>query len=174
MTGPTSDRQGSHAPIVRTALPGEREAVIDLLQALNVFEAPLTGDRLTDRATAAAYYAVLLQRIAAQAGRLLVAEAEGRIVGVLGFVVDEDKGTVRADLRRRGFVTDLIVEEAWRRRGVGRLLLAEAEGIARDKGLKRLALGVVAGNGAAERTYAAAGFRPAATILVKPLSGEDR
>lgn len=157
------------AVTIRTARPTERDAAVDLLQALNAFEAPLTGDRLMGRAAADAYYAVLLRRIAEQQGRLLVAEAEGRLVGLMGFVVEEDEPYVRPDLRRRGFVTDLVVEEDWRGRGIGRMLLAEAERLARQKGLARLALGVVAGNEPAARAYAAAGFRPAATILVKPL-----
>lgn len=169
MSVPVSGPVGRRGPVatVRTALPAERDAVIDLIQALIAVEARLTGDRLTERAAAEAYHAVLLRRIAAQEGRLLVAEADGRIVGLMGWIVDEDEVTVRADVRRRGFVTDLVVADGWRGQGIGRMLLAQAERLTREKGLKRLALGVVAGNDPAERLYGRAGFSPAATMLVK-------
>lgn len=75
---------------IRTALPADREGAVDLLRDLNVFEAAITGDRLTDRAAAEAYYGELGQRLAKGQGRLLVAEVEGRLVGLLGFVVDDD------------------------------------------------------------------------------------
>ena len=154
---------------LRTALPADRDGVVDLLQELNVFEAGIAGDRLIGRAAAEAYHAELGGRLAKGRGRLLVAEADGCLVGLLGFVIEEDDAYVVAPLRRYGAVTDLVVAEGWRRQGIGRMLLAEAERLAREAGLKRLALGVLNGNEAAERAYDAFGFRPSVRWLVKPL-----
>lgn len=154
---------------LRTAVPQDREAIVDLIQALNAFEADITGDRRRDRAAAEAYWGDLLARVARQQGRIVVAEARERIVGAMGFVIEEDEIYVTAERRRRGYVTDLVVDAAWRGRGVGRMLLAEAERLTRAAGLKRLMLGVIAGNSGAERAYAAFGFAPYATLMTKDL-----
>lgn len=157
---------------IRTALPADREGAIDLLRELNVFEAAITGDRLTDRAAAEAYYGELGQRLAKGQGRLLVAEAEGRLVGLLGFVVDDDDAHMIPEVRRYGAVTDLVVAEGWRSRGIGRALLGEAERLTREAGLRRLSLGVLDGNHDAERAYRAFGFRPYVKLMIKPLDGD--
>lgn len=154
---------------IRTAFPADRPAVVGLIRELNAHEAGIAGDRLTTRAAAEAYYAALLARIAQQDGRLLVADAQGRVVGALGLVVQDDPPFVRADLRRHAYVTDLVVEDGFRSQGIGRLLLAEAEALARVKGLKRLVIGVLAGNDEAARLYGRAGFKPYASALVKSL-----
>ncbi|CAA9354779.1 MAG: hypothetical protein AVDCRST_MAG90-2601 [uncultured Microvirga sp.] len=154
---------------VRTAIPADRDAVVGLIQALNSHEAPIAGDRLTTRIAADAYCAALQARIAQQDGRLLVADAQGRVVGALGLVVQDDPPFIREDVRRHAYVTDLVVEDGWRGQGIGRLLLTEAERLSREKGLKRLVIGVLAGNEGAARLYRGFGFDPYAAALVKAL-----
>ena len=160
------------APVrLRTALPRDREAVIDLIQSLNVYEAELTGDRKRKRKrpAAAAYYDELQQRLAKRQGRIVLAESKDVIVAAMGFSVDEDAAYVTDDVRRHGTVTDLVVAEEWRGRGIGRMLLAEAERLTRAEGLRRLTIGALAANDRAERTYRAFGFDPYVSILVKAL-----
>jgi len=154
---------------VGTALPADREAIVGLIRALNIHEAAITGDRLVTHAAAETYYLALVDRIARQEGRLLAAEAEAAIVGMLGLIIREDQAFVREDLRRHGYVSDLVVNEAWRGRGVGRLLLGEAERFTREKGLKRLVIDVMAGNAGAERLYGELGFSVYAKAMMKPL-----
>lgn len=154
---------------VRTAIPADRDAVVDLIRALNTHEAGIARDRLTTRAAAEAHYAALLARIAQQDGRLLAADAQGRVVGALGLVVQDDPPFIREDVRRHAYVTDLVVDEAWRGQGIGRLLLAEAEILARSQRIKRLVIGVLAGNAGAARLYRSCGFEPYAAALVKEL-----
>jgi GNAT superfamily N-acetyltransferase len=152
---------------LRTALPSDRDAVIDLIHVLNAFEAYLTGDRKRDRMAAAAYYEELLQRLSKRNGRIVLAEAEDGPVALMGFSLDEDAAYVTDDVRRHGTVTDLVVREEWRGRGVGRLLLEEAERLTREAGHRRLVIGVLVGNEKAERSYRAFGFDPYVSILVK-------
>jgi GNAT superfamily N-acetyltransferase len=154
---------------LRAALPKDRDVVIDLIHALNVHEADLTGDRKRERKAAAAYHAELTQRLARRNGRIVLAEAEGRVVAAMGFSLDEDAAYVTDDVRCHGTVTDLVVDEEWRGRGVGRLLLSEAERLTRAAGFRRLTIGVLAANAAAEGLYRACGFDPYVSILVKAL-----
>lgn len=152
---------------LRTARDADKDAVIDLIQVLNRHEADLIHDRKRDRAAAAAYYGELQLRLAQRSGRIVLAEEDGRIVGAMGYCIDEDAAYVIDGVRRHGVVTDLVVHDEWRGRGVGRLLLAEAERLTREAGHTRLMIGVVVGNDGAERLYRGVGFRPYVSILVK-------
>ena len=63
----------------------------------------------------------------------------------MGFAIDEDAAYVTDDVRRHGTVTDLVVQEEWRGRGIGRMLLAEAERLTREAGA-RLVIGALVAN----------------------------
>jgi GNAT superfamily N-acetyltransferase len=153
----------------RTARRDDRETVVDLIHVLNVVEADLTGDRKRDRAAAAAYYDELQQRLAKRDGRIVLAEAEGVVIAAMGFSIDEDAAYVTDDVRRHGTVTDLVVAEDWRGRGVGRRLLEEAERLTRQAGCRRLVIGALVANKRAEKAYRSFGFAPYVSILAKPL-----
>jgi len=157
------------AVTLRTALPADRDAVVELIHQLNVFEADLTGDRRRDYGGAIGYYDELQQRLAKRQGRIVLAEEDGVVIAAMGYSLDEDAAYVTDDVRRHGTVTDLIVHEAWRGRGVGQMLLREAERLTRGAGLKRLFIGALAANERACRTYETFGFEPYVSILKKEL-----
>ena len=154
---------------LRTARAADRDTVVDLIQVLNAHEAALTGDRRRDRAAASGYYDDLQRRLAQREGRVVLAEADRRVVAAMGFCIDEDAAYMAEDVRRHGTVTDLVVHEEWRGRGIARLVLVEAERLTREAGLRRLVIGALVANQKAERTYRAFGFEPYVSILVKPL-----
>jgi GNAT superfamily N-acetyltransferase len=154
---------------LRTATFRDREAVIDLIHRLNLFEAGLTGDRREDHGGAVGYYDQLMQRLAQRNGRIVLAEEDGHIIAAMGFSLDQDAAYVVDDVRSHGTVTDLIVHEDWRGRGIGQLLLREAERLTREAGLKRLMIGVLSVNERAERTYRQFGFEPYVAIMKKEL-----
>ncbi|TQF77759.1 GNAT family N-acetyltransferase [Elioraea sp. Yellowstone] len=67
---------------------------------------------------------------------ILVAEAEGRVVGMC--TVQLTASTARGGLSAG--IEDVVVDQVWRGRGVGRALLVAAEAWARGRGAVRLAL----------------------------------
>jgi hypothetical protein len=75
---------------LRTALSSDREAVVELIHQLNVFEAGLVGDRRQDYGAARAYYSELLQRISRNGGRIVLAMEGRQIIAAMGFCLDED------------------------------------------------------------------------------------
>jgi GNAT superfamily N-acetyltransferase len=154
---------------LRAAVPSDREAVVEFIHQLNVFEAALTGDRRVDYGAARSYYGELQQRISRNGGRIVLAIVDRQVIGAMGFSLDEDAAYIVDDVRRHGTVTDLVVSEEWRGRGVGRTLLREAERLTRAAGYKRLLIGALAANERARRTYQAFGFEPYVSILTKEL-----
>ncbi|MBM6594961.1 GNAT family N-acetyltransferase [Microvirga pudoricolor] len=154
---------------LRAAVPADREAVVEFIHRLNVFEAALTGDRRQDYGAARGYYGELQQRISRNGGRIVLAIADRQVIGIMGFSLDEDAAYITDDVRRHGTVTDLVVAEEWRGRGVGQTLLQEAERLTREAGFKRLMIGALAANERARRTYEAFGFAPYVEILTKEL-----
>ena len=89
--------------------------------------------------------------------RLLVAELEGSVAGLLSYVyrhVESDKQVTRDVL----FVDDLAVKEEYRCRGIGSQLLQFVKDKVRDEHLDGLELQVNARNVAARKMYAHCGF----------------
>jgi GNAT superfamily N-acetyltransferase len=154
---------------LRTALPADRDTVVELIHQLNVFEADLVGDRRRDYGAAEEYYDELMQRLSRRNGRIILVEAEGMTIAAMGFSLDQDAAYVIDDVRNHGTVTDLIVHIDWRGRGIGQMLLNEAERLTRQAGHKRLVIGALVANERAERTYRAFGFAPYVSILSKEL-----
>jgi GNAT superfamily N-acetyltransferase len=110
-----------------------------------------------------------MQRLSRRNGRIVLAQSEGITVGAMGFSLDQDAAYVADSLRNHATVTDLIVHDDWRGRGIGQVLLKEAERLTKEAGLKRLFIGVLVANERAERTYRAFGFEPYVSILSKEL-----
>ncbi|PVE24592.1 hypothetical protein DC522_09625 [Microvirga sp. KLBC 81] len=154
---------------LRTALPHDRDTVVELIHQLNVFEADLVGDRRRDYDGANAYYDELMMRLTRRNGRIVLAEIDGVVVGAMGFSLDQDAAYVAADVRSHGTVTDLIIHEEWRGKGIGRMLLNEAERLTKEAGLKRLMIGALIANERAVRTYSQFGFEPYVAFLKKEL-----
>lgn len=153
----------------------DREAAVTLIQATNIAENAFTGDRREERAGASEHWDVLLPRLAESGGEVLLAVLEGHaqegaVVGLIAWAPATDDLFVVEELRRYGIVEELVVDPAWRRRGIATLLLEEVEARARQAGLPRLLIGVVAGNQPAEAAYARFGFRPHVAIMAKPLN----
>lgn len=166
-----SARQRPAAPParIRLAQPEDRDAIIDLIWQLNTYESPISGDRPTDRNTAKRCLHDNEDAARNTLGLSIVAESDGVIVGYLCLAIESIGSFVREDVRRVGYIRELIVDEKMRGAGVGRLLMAEAESFARSRHLKRLMLGVLAGNAKSKRFYEAFGMAPYAIEMVKPL-----
>lgn len=152
---------------LRTARAGDRDAVVELIHRLNVFEADLTGDRRRDYAAAQEYYDDLMQRISSRQGRIVLALDGHVIVAAMGYSIDQDAAYVTDDVRRHGTVTDLVVHEEWRGKGIGQMLLREAERLTREAGLPRLFIGVLTANEKAEDLYRKFGFEPYVSYMIK-------
>ncbi len=154
---------------IRLAETDDREAIIDLIWQLNRYEAPISGDRPTDRETARRCLRDNEEAVRNTMGLSIVAEADGRPVGYLCLAIESIGSFVREDVRRVGYIRELVVDEKHRGGGAGQALMAEAEKYARARKLKRLMLGVLAGNRRGQHFYAAFGMEAYAIEMIKEL-----
>lgn len=152
----TDRSPGAHV-IVRRATDADFEALVELDWSSAVHHVGLDPEfyRLPDRADAAAF---LRRRLGDPAREVLVAVADGEVVGMVDVTIAEppDPGSIirpvpTADL-------GISVLEGWRSRGTGRSLMAAAEESARRRGARQLVLDMSSANGGALRFYESLGY----------------
>jgi GNAT superfamily N-acetyltransferase len=120
-----------------------------------VQEAPDSfGEAFADAAARPLSYWEDLTRSVTESGPhvMFVACDGGDVVGVAYGLLDRDRS-------ESGRVGGMWVDPAWRRRGIGRALLLEVVGWARERNLSRLGLWAPAHDSAAFALYGHAGFR---------------
>jgi len=162
------------AAVIRPAQPTDREAIVDLLWQLNLFENAITGDRRVEREAAEDCLAINAGRIESPGGAEFVAELEGIVVGYLCAVKDESPVYVVEEKRRFIWIADLVVAETARGRGLGRALIEAAEAYAGSEGVARIVIGAVAGNRDAGRLYERLGYAPQSIERAKSLDTTGR
>ena len=106
----------------------------------------------------AGYGRFLVSRLSSPDSLVLVADEDGSVVG---YVYADVESTSWMDLRGPcGVVHDVYVDEAVRRRGVGRELLRAAIDWIRSSGRSQVVLLTKTGNEGAQRLFQTLGFRP--------------
>lgn len=133
------------------------------------FERALEPDLPAGEAMADAYLDFIVARAARMNGRLLVAELDGAIVGFVGILPAVPPDEPDEPQAPYAYVSDLIVQAAHRRRGIGRTLLDAAEAYARQAGAAVLRINVLANNTGAAALYGRAGFAERLLQLSKRL-----
>jgi GNAT superfamily N-acetyltransferase len=149
--------------IVRPAKDGDRPAIARLNAELQAVERGLRPSRCAPEALPDA---VLAEMLARGEGGVLVAVEGGAVVAFLAYRFGED---LLESEPRFCAVTDLVVVEAARGRGVGGRLLAAVEALALAGGAVRLRVTSLAENRGAIAAYAARGFSPAFATYEKML-----
>lgn len=137
---------------IRQAAPG------DIPEILAIWN-PLIRETSVTFTTVEKTPEMLATDIAARGQAFLVAELEGEVVGFASY------GAFRAGpgYARTGEHT-VILDVRARGRGLGRLIMARLEEVARDAGLHVLVAGVSAENPAAIAFHEAIGYRPVARM----------
>jgi len=153
--------------LIRDYEPGDRaalrECVVQLQDAEREIE-PRTadGDSIADT-----YIAYLKNICSANKGKIFVAELDGRVVGYSAVQLWSNSDEVHEELYEYGYVSDLVVLDAFRRRGLGRALLEAAEAYTKRQHIDLVRIGVLAGNETVRRMYRSYGFREHKVVLEK-------
>lgn len=142
-----------------------RACVIELHEFERGLEPRLpTAEEMVDQ-----YLAFMLERCARTFGPVFIAEVDHTVAGFVAVLASVPPQEPDEDRASYAYVSDLLVRSAYRRRGLGRALLEQAERFARGAGASLLRVGVLARNEGARRLYAGMGFADYAVRLSKPL-----
>ena len=159
--------------VVRRMSPGDADAVTKLWKGTVEYHAGI-DPRLAVRENAEQSFRQFLRRSigASDDVILLVAESAGEIVGFLiGLIRDQAPVFVRS---RHGYIVDIYVEPAFRRKGIGRALVEKATEWFSARGMDHLRLRVSAVNEAGIAFWKGIGFEDYFLELWKEISrGED-
>jgi GNAT superfamily N-acetyltransferase len=137
--------------VVRAAAEADLPRVLELLDQID--------DRMYSQREDAGQAARLsaFHRIAADPRQhLLVAEADGRIVGTVHLVVTPH---LSRTCKPSGLLESMVVDEAYRRKGVGAALLREVQHLALEAGCYKLALSSNLARRGAHRFYSRLGWK---------------
>lgn len=138
----------------RTDAEGLRRCFIEMQDYIRRFELSMPpGEVAVD-----AYLQWILERCASYDGTVFVAADAGEVVGFVCVWARVPPNAPDEDPGGYAYISDLAVTSAFRRRGIGRELLARAEAYARSRGATTLRIGVLAKNEGPYRLYRACGF----------------
>ena len=136
---------------VRSAVEAELPRILELLDQIDESMYPQRED--ADQAT---HLSIFRQIAADPRQHLLVAEAHGRIVGTVHLIVIPH---LSRSCQPSGLLESMVVDEAYRRKGVGAALLREAGRLAREAGCYKLALSSNLARRGAHRFYSRLGWK---------------
>jgi GNAT superfamily N-acetyltransferase len=152
---------------VRPACTADREACLALYRALQEEQHALDPHFAPSTDAAARWRNDFGPWLRSASDAVWVADAEGAVVGLATAHLFWPP-PVQAQ-RLLAHVDEVIVDVAWRGRGVGRRLVEAAAAWARAGGAQSLEAGVLAANADALAFWRAAGARPHAVRIVLPL-----
>ena len=142
-----------------------RECFVELQE----YERRMDGLLAEGESVAGRYLEFMLARCAETAGRVFVAEAGGRVVGFVSVWARMKSRAIEEREYEYAYVSDLVVLDGHRGRGLGRALLRSAEEHARREGATLLRIAVLARNAGALSLYESFGFERRLLELTKPL-----
>ena len=152
---------------IRSARPADAVWIVPLAPRLHDFGPPPWRSRqVMDQAAARVVERALIGS-GTEGGAIVLAAEDGAGRG-LGFVHVHTAADFFTG-ETHGHVSDLVVAAGAEGRGVGRALMAAAEGWARERGYRLLTLNVFGDNHRALELYTRLGYQPDTTKLVKVL-----
>ncbi|WDH24454.1 GNAT family N-acetyltransferase [Pseudomonas chlororaphis] len=138
-----------------------RDSVIELMVHLQDHERALSADRPPSSEVSEKQLDYLLAACTASVGRIYIAVIESRAVGIIVVFQDQEhEGTqhVYPEYRRFCLVSDLVVSEAYKGKGVALALMEKVYEYTKSLGFSYVRLGVLNSNIPARKFYEKNGF----------------
>ena len=153
--------------VAGTDMAPVRECLIELQNHERAIDSRIpSGEDIVD-----AYLPEMLNRCGNCMGKILVAEVDGEIAGYVTILTKVTSEELAAGDFEYGLVSDIVILQKYRKRGLGRELLDAAETYARACKVKCLRIGALEGNQAARTLYSSMGFSCLYVELEKDLTG---
>ena len=144
---------------IRTATMDDYEVICGLLKVVDEHHVSILPDYFHDYSGPARPRDWVAGYVEGDEGDVLLAEADGRVVGCVMLKAISLPECPRFVPRRMAHVEEIVVARECRRAGVGTALMEAARRWACDRGLGRIQLGVWASNSSAVRFYKKRGFK---------------
>ena len=160
---------------IRQATPADRSQLIAAIIELQEHERRLHDSLRPGVEIAAPPYLASIEARAARQGAILVAETDEGFVGfVAGWIeLDDESICETPEFNRFGYVSDICVLNAYRRRGIASRLLSAIEARLAEYGVTWVRINVLAANVSARASYERAGFSPYEVQYEKRLRPAD-
>jgi ribosomal protein S18 acetylase RimI-like enzyme len=158
---------------IREAAANDRPALEACMAELQAFECTIERNRVEPEAIRGVYIDYLLSECQKSDGTILVAEANGQVVGFVCVLCRVDSEEIVEQDRQHAYITDLVVVEPHRKTGIGSQLIQAAESRAQARGATRIEIGVLTANSAAHRLYQKLGYCDREVVLEKRLGSTD-
>ncbi len=149
------------------------DPLIGVVRELQAHEARLYDRMRSPGDMGTSYVEHLMRECGAHAGRILVAERGGEIIGYATILTRIDVDCADEVAHSYAYVGDLAVSAPARGQGIGRLLLEHCEAEARRCGACYMRVTALAANTQACDVYRTFGFRDLFIDFEKPLTRED-
>lgn len=163
---------------IRLAEPADRLALIALTAELQAYEMAFEPNRSAPAQMAEPYLNEAWEWALGRRGALFIAcaaseqeEEEGAPIGFAICGLAAGGADCLPEYVRVGTITDLIVAESWRGRGVGKALIRCCEEAMREAGALRIEIAALVGNAAAREAYAACGYHESYIVHGRYLGG---
>jgi ribosomal protein S18 acetylase RimI-like enzyme len=150
--------------------PSDFAALVAFVEAIQEHERELVPELKPGPEVGKRYAEMLTRVVAERDGCIIVARADAEAVGFACAWVDKDDDPlVRDNARIHAYVSDIFVDQNWRRQGMASLLMDEIEAKMRSRGCSRIRICSKAANQLAVACYTARGYQPYEIIFAKRL-----
>ena len=157
--------------LIREYEPSDEEALRACVIQLQDVEREIYPKTADGAAIARPYIAYLVEICRANRGRILVVEQGGQVVGYSAVQIWDNSEEVHEEAYEYAYISDLVVLETHRGKGLGRALLDAAEAFAQGEGVDIVRIGVLAENKSVRRMYKNRGFGEHKVVLEKIFCG---
>jgi ribosomal protein S18 acetylase RimI-like enzyme len=160
-----------HGPAeIRDYLEDDEAALIGLIRQLQAHEGKFYDRMLPPEEIAGWYVDALRSDCQQHAGHIRMACIEATVVGYCAILTRVESEDADEKPYRYAYVSELAVAEKARGKGIGKLLLADAERLARAAGAQWLRVSVLTRNTTAHEVYKSHGFADRLVNMEKPLT----
>jgi len=157
--------------LIREYEPSDEEALRACVIQLQDVEREIYPRTADGAVIAKPYIAYLVEICRANRGRILVAERDGQVVGYSAVQIWDSSDEIHEEAYEYAYISDLVVLETHRGKGLGRALLDAAEAFAQGEGVDIVRIGVLAENKSVRRMYKNRGFGEHKVVLEKVFCG---
>jgi ribosomal protein S18 acetylase RimI-like enzyme len=155
---------------IETFQPSDFAAVVAFVEAIQEHERERVPELKPGPEIGKQYAEMLMRAVAERNGCMIMARADASAVGfACAWIEQDDDPLIRDDARVHAYVSDIFVDQNWRRRGIAALLMNELEAKMQSRGCSRMRVCSKAANQLAVACYTARGYRPYKIVFAKRL-----